>query len=82
MVIKIDREGPVPPSQQLANHLRELILSGAIPVGRRIPSLMELEEETGLARITIQKATQVLKDEGLIETVPGMGLYVVDQTDR
>lgn len=79
MVIKIDRDGPIPPSQQLANHLRELILSGELPAGRRIPSLTELEAETGLARVTIQKATQVLKDEGLVESFPGMGMFVVDR---
>ncbi|MEV0592059.1 GntR family transcriptional regulator [Nonomuraea cavernae] len=49
-----------------------------IPVGRRIPSLVELEAEFGVARDTLRKAVQVLKDEGLVETVTGMGVYVVD----
>jgi GntR family transcriptional regulator len=74
----IDREGPVPPSQQLANILREQILSGEIPPGRRIPSFVELEQDYDIARDTIRKAVQVLKDEGLVETVIGMGIFVVD----
>jgi GntR family transcriptional regulator len=72
----IDREGPVPPYQQLAAVLRQRIVSGQIPPGRAIPSLVELEQEYGLARDTLRKAVAVLKDEGLVETVKGMGVYV------
>lgn len=73
----IDREGPVPPYMQVANALRERIQSGQIPPGRRIPSLVELEAEFGVARDTLRKAVKVLKDEGLVETVSGMGVYVI-----
>lgn len=77
----IDREGPVPPYRQIADDLRRKIESGAIPPGRRIPSMVELEQTYGVARDTLRKATKVLKDEGLVETVTGMGIYVVDRTD-
>ena len=56
---------------------RERIGNGTIPSGRRIPRLVELETEFGVARDTLRKAVQVLKDEGLVETVPGMGVYVI-----
>ncbi|MET8826466.1 GntR family transcriptional regulator [Streptomyces sp. NPDC004610] len=74
----IDREGPVPPYRQIARILRARIEDGGIPPGRRIPSLVELEAEFGVARDTLRKAVKVLKDEGLVETVTGMGIYVVD----
>ncbi|MDX3522876.1 GntR family transcriptional regulator [Streptomyces scabiei] len=74
----IDREGPVPPYRQIADSLRARIADGTIPTGRRIPSLVELEAEFGVARDTLRKAVKVLKDEGLVETVTGMGVYVVD----
>lgn len=77
----IDREGPVPPYRQIANQLRERIASGSIPVGRRIPSLVEMEQEYGVARDTLRKAVKVLKDEGLVETVNGMGVYVIKPPD-
>ncbi|WP_405769377.1 GntR family transcriptional regulator [Actinacidiphila glaucinigra] len=73
----IDREGPVPPYRQIADALRAEIADGAIPVGRRIPTIIEMEDRFGVARDTLRKATQVLKDEGLVETVQGMGIYVV-----
>ena len=75
----IDRESPVPPSRQIADELRRRIESGQIPPGRRIPSLTELEQEYDVARDTLRKAVQILKDAGLVYTVRGMGVYVVDR---
>jgi GntR family transcriptional regulator len=74
----IDREGPVPPYRQIADDLRRKIEDGTIPPGRRIPSIVEMEQEYQVARDTLRKATKVLKDEGLVETVTGMGIYVRD----
>lgn len=76
----IDREGPVPPYRQIADDLRRQIEDGTIPPGRRIPSTVEMEQRYNVARDTLRKATKVLKDEGLVESVRGMGLYVVDRS--
>ncbi|WP_267246573.1 GntR family transcriptional regulator [Streptomyces sp. PR69] len=76
--MSIDREGPVPPYRQIAAILRARITDGSIPAGRRIPSLVEMEAEFDVARDTLRKAVKVLKDEGLVETVTGMGVYVVN----
>lgn len=77
----IDREGPVPPYRQIADDLRRQIMDGTIPPGRRIPSMVEMEQTYQVARDTLRKATQVLKDEGLVETVNGMGIFVIDRRD-
>lgn len=79
--MSIDREGPVPPYRQIAAKLRERIEDGTIPAGRRIPSMVELEAEFDVARDTLRKAVQVLKDEGLVETVTGMGIYVIERPE-
>lgn len=76
----IDREGPVPPYLQLYAILKQRIDDGEIQPGRRIPSLVELEDEFGLARDTIQKATRKLREDGYIVSVPGLGLFVVDRS--
>jgi GntR family transcriptional regulator len=72
----IDREGPVPPYRQVAAILRQRITSGQIPPGRAIPSIVQMEAEFEVARDTLRKAVQILKEEGLVETVRGMGVYV------
>ncbi|RAJ70320.1 GntR family transcriptional regulator [Streptomyces sp. Amel2xB2] len=74
----IDREGPVPPYRQIADDLKRQIEDGTIPRGRAIPSMIKLEAEYDVARDTIRKATAVLKEEGLVETVNGMGIFVID----
>lgn len=81
-VVSIDRDGPIPPYRQVAAVLRKRIESGEIPPGRRIPSLVELEAEFSVARDTLRKAVQTLKDEGLVETVSGMGVYVVEREEQ
>lgn len=63
----------------MVNALRERIASGEVPVGRRIPSMGELENESGVARDTLRKAAGLLKAEGLVETVTGMGISVVER---
>lgn len=75
--MSIDRDGGRAPYRQLADILRKSITDGEIPVGKRIPSMTAIEAEYGLARNTIKKAFDVLKDEGLIEASPGLGMVVV-----
>lgn len=74
--MQIDPLGIDAPYLQLARILRERITSGRIPSGGRLPSLMELEEESGLARNTVRKALDVLRNEGLIVASPGRGMFV------
>lgn len=75
--VSLDYDGPVPVYRQLADVLRAGIASGEIPIGRAVPSKRTLKETSGVAGPTIDKAMAVLKDEGLIEAVPGKGLYVL-----
>lgn len=77
----IDPLSATAPYLQLARILRDRISSGEIEPGRRLPSLMELEQEFPLARNTIRKALDVLKAEGLVVASPGRGLFVVEQED-
>ncbi|MFC9298649.1 GntR family transcriptional regulator [Streptomyces sp. NPDC057011] len=78
--MSINRAEAVAPYRQVAAILRARIQDGSIPPNRRIPSLVALEQEFGVARDTLRKAVQVLKDEGLVHTVTGMGVYVIDTT--
>ncbi|MEU3445679.1 GntR family transcriptional regulator [Streptomyces thermolilacinus] len=67
----------------MASALRERIRRGEIPVGRRIPSHYELEQETGgaVSRLTIKSAIEVLQSEGLVQGVQGKGVFVIAKPD-
>lgn len=72
----------VPLYVQIADMLREKIASGEIPPSRPLPSKRALREEYGVAANTVEHAYQVLKDEGLVRTVPGLGLFPAHPQDR
>ena len=69
------KPGPVPPWQQVKAIIVERIEAGSYPPGGRLPSISDLAVEFGGARTTIQKATESLRDEGVIQTSP-MGMFV------
>lgn len=72
----IEPESDVPVYVQLADILREKIRSGEYPSRRAIPSIRTLQQTYGVADGTIQKALKILKDEGLVRTVRGRGIFV------
>jgi len=75
MTDDIDYDGPLPPYRQVAAVLRARIESGGYPPGQRLPSISQLQQTYGIARVTAVKAVRVLVTEGLAETVPGWGSY-------
>jgi GntR family transcriptional regulator len=74
-----DHRSGDPPYLQLAAALRARIESGDLRPGDALPSINRLAQETGYAKTTVQKAIQVLKDEGLVRGVHGWGVLVLDQ---
>lgn len=76
----LDHEGHRHLYRQLADELRRQIGSGEIPVHRPIPSKKTLIQQYGVSPGTVERALDVLKDEGLLETVQGRGLYVTDRS--
>ena len=79
--MSIDPDARRAPYLQLADIIRKRIADGEIEVGRRIPSMTEIEAEFGLSRNTIKKAFDVLKSEGVVEAERGRGLFVVRVPD-
>ncbi|MFH8345069.1 GntR family transcriptional regulator [Streptomyces sp. NPDC018045] len=55
--------------------MRSRIISGAYPP-RHLTSEVKLEQEFGLVRVTVRKATAALREKGLLVTQPGMGSFV------
>jgi DNA-binding GntR family transcriptional regulator len=72
----VTRGTPQPPSRQLAALLRAKIESGELAPGTALPSIVALATEHQVATNTVQKALRILKDEGLIVSVPGYGTFV------
>jgi DNA-binding GntR family transcriptional regulator len=74
--IEIDTRSKVPSYRQLADQIRAAIRSGEYAADDPIPSLRQLEQQSGLAQATVQHAIKVLVDEDLVYTVSGRGTFV------
>ncbi|MFF9477920.1 GntR family transcriptional regulator [Streptomyces sp. NPDC014733] len=68
-----------PKWHQIVEVVRRRIHSGEYPA-RHLVSEVQLENEFGVTRTTVRKATAALREEGLITTTPGMGSFVRDRS--
>ncbi|MFI5622581.1 GntR family transcriptional regulator [Nocardioides sp. NPDC051685] len=80
--MSLDPDDPRPPYQQVASSLRAAILTRKIGPGEKLPSQHELAATYGVARMTIQQALRILKDEGLTVSRQGSGVFARARTER
>jgi len=73
---EVNRHSPVAAYIQVAGFLREAITAGEYEPGQRLPSITDLVQTYGIARLTAAKALRRLAAEGLAGVSPGMGFYV------
>ena len=74
--LAIDEAAAEPLARQIYRSLRNLILSGGLKPGTKLPSTRTLGRHLGLARTTIISAFELLAAEGYVEGAPGSGTYV------
>jgi GntR family transcriptional regulator / MocR family aminotransferase len=74
--LSMDRTSPEPLGRQLADRVREQVLSGALPRGRRLPSTRALAADLGVSRSVTEHAYDQLTAEGWLEGRHGSGTYV------
>jgi hypothetical protein len=67
------------PWKQVAEVIRQRIADGTYPPRTRVPSVIQLATEFGIAQATAQKVHRGLREEGLIYTEPGLGSFVKAQ---
>lgn len=65
-----------PPSQHIADELREAIADGVYPPGTKLPSQRVLAERFHVVRNTVDAALEILSQEGLVTKEHGRGSFV------
>ena len=78
----LDPDDPRPPYQQVARDLRAAILARRLEPGEKLPSGVELARRYGVARMTVQQAVRLLRDEGLVVSRQGSGVFVRARAER
>lgn len=66
----------LPPYLKIAADIEADIKSGKLAPGAAVPSLNYLSQEYGVARNTVVRAMNVLKEKGLVTTRQGWGTFV------
>src|SRR2546430_2995459 len=79
---ELDPDDPKQASQQIANKLRAAILTRKLGPGDKLPSQPELAMRYGVARETVKRALEILRQDRLIVTRQGSGAFVRAQTQR
>ena len=63
-------------AEQMAETIRESILSGELESGATLPTEPELAEQFGISRAVVRDATRILMAQGLVEVQHGRGVFV------
>lgn len=77
-MLRINYKDPRPIYEQVRDSLRQLILSGAIAPGEKLPSVRELAGSLAINPNTIQRSYRELEHMGIIYTVAGKGAFAAE----
>jgi GntR family transcriptional regulator len=70
----------VPLYIQVASVMRRRIETKQWHPGEKIPTLVELEREFQVARVTVRQAVDILRDEGLLRSQQGRGTFAAEKS--
>lgn len=68
MILTLDFASDIPIYQQIRNSIVKAIADGEFLEGERLPTVRALAQEAGINTMTVNKAYQLLKQEGYIIT--------------
>ena len=76
--LRVDPTSALPVFEQLQTQVVDLIQSGELPPGSRLPAVRTLALELGLAANTVARAYRALEQEGFVATAGRNGTVVAD----
>lgn len=79
MDIILSNSSGKPIYEQIADQIREQIMSGALAAGDALPSMRLLAKDLRISVITTKRAYEELERAGFLENVPGKGCFVAPQ---
>ena len=78
----IDSSSDVPKFRQLVEAVNNGISDRRLSVGDHLPSVNQVCKEYSLSRDTVFKAYSLLKEQGVIESVPNKGYFIAKEIRR
>lgn len=81
MFDQINIHSSVPVYEQIENHVRFAVASGALKGGDQLPSIRALMDQLDVNPNTVAKAYRDLEVMGLVYTRRGMGVYITQEAE-
>ena len=72
----VDPSDPTPVEEQLVRSVRSAVGAGLLSAGDRLPTVRQLSVDLRLGANQIHRAFAELEEQGILETVTGVGLVV------
>ena len=82
MTLELNFDSDIPKYQQLVNTINDALASSMISSGDALPSVNNICKDYNLSRDTVFKAYTILKENGVVESVPNKGYYVANDTRK
>ena len=79
-MLNLDYRDARPIYEQVRDNLRQLMVSGAIQEGEKLPSVRSLASNLAINPNTIQRAYESLEAEGYVYSIPGKGSFAAPRT--
>ncbi len=80
--IKVNNNSVDTKYQQVVNAINESIDNNILKIGDSIPSVNSFSKTSKLSRDTVFKAFTILKNDGIIESIPNKGYYVASNLKK
>jgi len=79
---RIDKNDPLPRHAQVQRILREMVTSGRLQPGDKIPAELQIAEALGVSKMTVNKALLALTASGFFVREVGRGTFVADPVEK
>jgi DNA-binding transcriptional regulator YhcF (GntR family) len=74
--ISISKASGIPKYVQISDSIIDLIKEGRLNKGQKLPSINEISQNYQLARETVVKAFNNLREKGIVTSIQGKGFYI------
>lgn len=81
-VFKIDFNSSVPKYQQLVTGVIRAVATKELEVGDALPSVNVISQQLQLSKDTVFKAYSILKDKGVVQSVPNKGYFIAQEEQK
>ena len=78
----VDEMSNIPKYRQLIDSVNNAIAENCLEIGDQLPSMNQICGDYNISRDTVFKAYSILKDQGVVESIPNKGYFIASDIRR